>query len=211
MENLKSFHGHLKNLQSQVKKLTETGLALNGLFTEEETRLHTEDEVSTLKAVYDSIAERLERLKYKEASARYGHSQRNTILSLIELAVKVVVSKGNGLSVVEDYLFRESTNRKQPFGLVMICVGSKGLPDGVEVVSISQLARESNRPQPEIVDKLLRGGYLLFTEDAFSPLIDKLIGEVRGGMLHLPVSREKLAEIMALNKPQHRIKIIELE
>jgi hypothetical protein len=211
MESMKSFHDHLENLQSQAKKLTETGLVLNGLFAEEETRLHREDEVSTLKAVYDAIAERLQRLKYIEASASCGHSQGNAILSLIELAAKVVVSKNNRPSAIKDYLLRDPNNRKQPFGLVMICVGPKGLPDGVEIVSISPLARESNRLEPQIINKLQEDGYLLFSQEAFSALIDELIGDVREGRLSMPISRDKLAEIAGLNKPKPRIKVIKAE
>jgi len=211
MENLKSFHDHLDYLRSRVKKLTEKELTLNVLFTEEETRLHTEDEVSTLKVVHDAIAERLDRLKYIEASARCGHRQGKTIVSLIELAVELAVSKGKGPSVVEDYLFPEPTNRDPPFGLVMVRIGPKGLPDDVEVVSISQLARESHRPQPEMMNKLQDDGYILFTEEAFSLLIDRLIVDVREGKLRLPVSRNKLAEITGLDKPKPRIRIIESE
>jgi hypothetical protein len=52
MESMKLFHDHLENLQSQAKKLTESGLALNSIFDQEETRLKREDEASSLRAVY---------------------------------------------------------------------------------------------------------------------------------------------------------------
>jgi hypothetical protein len=70
MESLKSFHDHLENLQSQAKKLTETELALNALFAGEGTRLKREDEASSLRALYRTIVEQLERIKYSEV--RYG-------------------------------------------------------------------------------------------------------------------------------------------
>jgi hypothetical protein len=103
----------------------------------------------------------------------------------------------------------DTGGHKKPFGTVMVCVGSKGLPDNIGVISISQLARESNRPQPEIMNKLQDDGYLLFTEEAFSFLIDRLISDIRDGKLHLPLSREKLVEIMELNKQKLRVKITE--
>ena len=211
MESLKSFHDHLKDLQPQAKKLIETGLALNALFAGEETRLKREDEASSLRAAYRAIVEQLQRLKEVEASASRGHSQANLILSLGELALTAMVSKGKRLSAITDYLLHGPTDRQQPFGLVMVCIGARGLPDDAGVVSISQLARESNRPEPEIMNKLREDGYLLFSEKAFSLLIDRLIGNVREGRLRLPVSREKLSEITALNKPKLRAKIIEVE
>jgi len=59
--------------------------------------------------------------------------------------------------------------------------------------------------------KLQDDGYLLFSKEVFTVLIDKLVGDVREGRLHLPVSRDRLAEIAGLNKPKLRIKVIEAE
>ena len=120
-------------------------------------------------------------------------------------------SKSNRLSAMRDYLLREPTDRQQPFGLVMVCIGPKGLPDDVKGVSISQLARESNRLESQIINKLREDGYLLFSQEAFSALIDKLIGDVREGLLSLPISRDKLGEIAGLEKPKPRIKVVEVE
>ena len=211
MENLKPFHSQLKNLQSQAKKLIEAGLALNALFAGEETRLKREDEASSLRAVYRAIVEQLPRLKEIEASVSRGHSQANLILSVGELAVTAIVSKSKRLSAITDYLLHGPTDRQQSFGLVMVYIGPGGLPEDAGVVSISQLARESNRPQPEIMNKVQDDGYLLFSEEAFSLLIDRLIVDIREGKLHLPVSRDKLVEITGLNKQKLRTKIMEVE
>lgn len=211
MGNLKPFLSHLEDLQSKTKNLTETGLALNALFAGEETQLKWEDEASSLRAVYRTIVEQLERLKEIEASASRGHSQANLVLFPVGLVLTAMVSKGNRLSAITDYLLHGPTDRQQPFGLVMVCIGSKGLPDDAGVVSISQLARESNRPESEIMNKLRDGAYLLFSEEAFSLLIDRLIGDVREGKLHLPLSRDKLMEITELNKQKLRVKITEVE
>ena len=211
MENLKPFHNQLKNLQSQAKKLTESGLALNSIFDQEETRLKREDEASSLRAVYRAVVEQLQRLERTEASVERGHSQANLILSLGGLAVGAMGSKNKHLSAIADYLLHTPTDEQRPFGLVMVCIGPKGLPDDVRGVSISQLARESNRLDSQITNKLRKDGYLLFSQEAFSVLIDKLIGDVREGRLSLPISRDKLAEITGLNKPKPRIKVIEAE
>ena len=210
MGNLKPFLSHLEDLQSKMKNLTETGLALNALFTGEETRLKWEDEASSLRAVHRVIVERLQRLKEVEASARRGHTQANLVLFPIGLVLTAMASKGNRLSAIADYLLQAPAD-KQPFGLVIVCIGPRGLPDDVGVVCISQLARESNRPQPEIMNKLQDDSYLLFSKEAFTELIDRLIGDVREGKLHLPVTREKLSEITALNKPKFVARIVEVE
>jgi hypothetical protein len=211
MESLKSFQERLKNLESQGKKLIEARLALNTLFAGEEIRLKREDEASILRVVHRAIVEQLQQLKHAEVSASHGHNQANLVLFPVGLLVTAMVSKGNRLSAITDYLLRGSADRKQPFGLVMVCIGPNGLPDDVKVVSISKLARESNRTEPEIINKLQDDGHLLSSEEAFTLLIDGLIGNVREGKLHLPVSRDKLAEIVRLSKPKSRIKIVPVE
>jgi len=213
MGSVKSFHDHLENLQSQAKKLAETELALNALFAGEETRLKWEDEASSLRALYRTIVEQMGRIKYSESSACYGDTKANLAFSLTGLATRIIVAATtknerawnvvNNIFNTEDY--------KRPFGTVMVCVGPKGLPDDATVISISQLARESNRPEPEIMSKLQGDGYLLFSKEVFSLLIDGLIGAVREGKLHLPVSRDKLAEIAGLNRPKPTIRVIEPE
>ncbi len=210
MGDLKVFRNHLEDLQSKAKHLTETGLALNALFAREEARLNREDEASGLKAVYRAIVEQLQRSRETETTASRGHSQTKLMLSLGELAVTAIVSKGKRLSAITDYLLQMPLD-KEPFGLVMVCIGPRGLPDDVGVISVSQLARESNRSEPEIMSKLRDDGYLLFTEEAFSLLIDRLVVDVREGNLPFPVSRDKLVEITGLNKQKLSPKITRVE
>ncbi|MCD6390910.1 MAG: hypothetical protein J7L92_02790 [Dehalococcoidia bacterium] len=212
MENMKSFHDHLENLQSLAKKLTETELALNALFAEEEIRLECEDEASSLKALYRTIADQLDRTKYSESCACYGDTKANLDFSITGLAVKIIVAttKNQRAWNFVNNIF-DTEGHKKPFGKVMVRVGPKGLPDDATVISISQSARESNRSEPEIMNKLQEDGYLLFSQEAFSTLVDRLVGDVREGRLSLPISRDKLVEIAGLNKPKPRIKFIEAE
>jgi hypothetical protein len=206
---MKSFHDHLENSQAQAKKLTETELALNALFEGEETRLKREDEASSLKALYRTIVEQLDRMKYSESFAFYGDTKANLALSITGLAAKIIVAKTKNqeaLDVVNNIFNTEG--HKKPFGLVMVRIGPKGLPDDARAVSISQLARESNRLEHQITNKLQEDGHLLFSQEVFSLLIDRLVGDVREGKLHLPVSRDRLAEIAGLNKPKPRIKFV---
>jgi hypothetical protein len=212
MGSMKSFHDHLENSQSQAKKLAETELALNALFAGEETQLKWEDEASSLKALYHTIVEQLDRIKYSESSACYGDTKANLAFSVTGLAAKIIVAttKNQRARNVVTNIF-DTGGHKKTFGTVMVCVGPKGLPDDVKGVSISQLARESGRLESQIINKMREDGYLLFSQEAFSTLIDRLIGDVREGKLRLPISRDRLAKIAGLNKPKLRIKFIEEE
>jgi hypothetical protein len=211
MEGLKSFHNRLKDLQPQGKKLIETMVALNPLFVEEEIRQKREDEVSILMTLRGAIVEQLQELKHSETSASLGHSEANLALFPIRLALTAIFSRNNLPSAVTDYLLRGPDDRHRPFGTVMACVGPKGLPDDAKAVSISRSARDSNRLEPEIVKDLRENGYLLFSEEMFSYLIDRLTTDVRQGKLWLPISRDKLTEIAGLSGPNSRIKIVPIE
>jgi hypothetical protein len=155
--------------------------------------------------------EQVRELKHRETSASLGHSKANLALFPIRLALTAIFSKNNLPSAITDYLLREPDDRHRPFGTVMVCVGPKGLPDDAKAVSISRSARDSNRLEPEIVKGLRENGYLLFSEETFSYLIDRLTTDVRQGKLWLPISREKLVDIAGLDKPQSRIKIVPTE
>jgi len=211
MGSLKSFHDRLKNLQSQAQKLMDAALALNALFVEEETRLERDDEVSILMGVRRAIVEQSRQLKRIETSVSLGHSQASAVLFAAELAATAIVSQGNRASAIEDYLLRKATDKKEPFGLVMICIGPKGLPDDAKALSISQSARELNRTEAETVHRLRENGYLVLSEQVFASVIDTLVADIRQGRLCLPVSRDKLVEIAGWNRPKSSIKIVPIE
>jgi len=210
MATLKISHSYLENLRSEGKALIEGASALTELFDRKETRLKREDEASTLRAVYRNITGQLEGMKWSERCACYGHSRANLIFSLTGLAAKIIVAatkNQRAWNIVNDVF--DPAAYKKPFGTVMVCVGPEGLPDDVRAICISQLARESNRTQTEIMSKLQDGGYLLYSEETFSLMIDSLVGAIRGAKLDLPVSRDKLVQFAPLGKPRPSIKVIE--
>jgi len=108
-----------------------------------------------------------------------------------------MTSSNEQLSAFADYLLKSPTNKERPSGLVLVYIGPEGLPDDAGVVSISQLARESNREESQIINALQERGCLLFSEKTFSLLVDRLVDDVREGRLRLPISRDTLSEITA--------------
>ena len=211
MATLKISDSYLEDLRSEGKARIEGASGLNRLFHKEVASLKRADGASTLRAAYRTIVEQLQDLKRIEMSASLGHSQANLVLFPVGLALTAIFSKTNRQSAVMDYLRRGPEDRHRPFGTVMVRVGPGGLPQDAEAVSISKLARDSSRPEPEIVNRLQEDGYLVLSEEAFSSLTAKLVADVRQGKLRLPVSREKLAEIVGLNRPKSRIKIVPIE
>jgi hypothetical protein len=208
VESLKSFHDHLRGLRHQARKLTSAGHSLTALFTAEAIRLVREDEASRLRSSYRNVVEQLEQIKRDEDSARYADSRVNLRISMIRLSMaagRAAVAKNNRLSRISDSL-KTSVVKKLPFGNVMVCIGPKGVPGDAKAISISRLARESKRPEHEVVNELQKGGHLLLSKEAFSQLIDKLVDDIRKGRLHLPISVEKLSEIKTSGKSKPEAK-----
>jgi hypothetical protein len=198
MESLTSHIACLRNLQRQARELTSDSLSLADLFIEESSRLNRQDQASHLKALYSSIRKQLERAKSLEVAASSGHSKAKLITSLAELAVGIgirITSEDKRALAFSDDLLKNLGGKERPFGTVLVSVGPKGLPDDLQVVSISELARESNRGESAVISELRERGHFLLSEEAFSRLIDRLTTDVQEGRLLLPVPTEKLAEI----------------
>ncbi len=195
MEGLESFYAYLKSLSHQAGILAEAVVSLSESFEAEADRLTREDGVRRLKEIQATVVAELERARRLESTASYEHTKANLPFEVVGFFAKIIMAstteKPPALKLVSQ-VCDTSTAKKRPYGTVMVCVGPKGLPDDVRVVSISELARESNQPESEITQKLQKGGCLLFSQETFSRLIDKLVTDVREGRLHLPIPIETL-------------------
>jgi len=199
MEGIESFQVCLKDICDQAGILAEAAVSLSKSFVTEADRLTRQDGAQRLKVIHAAVIEKLEELRHLESAASYGYSKANLTLSVVGSIAKIIVSatteNQQARKFVNDVF--ADTDKKQPYGRVMVCVGPRGVPDGVQAVSISELARESNRSESEIISKLRGSEHLLFTEDVFSRLIDRLINDVQEGRLLLPILPDKLSEIQS--------------
>lgn len=190
---------NLDDLRNKVRALTSNAVSLANLFAEEADRLsrmHMESQLRTLRA---SIMQQLHMAKAAEDAARCSYIQTDTKISLDRLAlggiIKIALQDSKLLSAFGDQLLRNPAGKQRPFGMVLVCIGPTGVPDGVQIVSVSQLARESKREEAAVTNELEERGHLLFSEREFSLLIDKLVEDIQEGRLLLPVSAEKLPQI----------------
>ena len=83
-------------------------------------------------------------------------------------------------------------SRKVPFDTILIVIGKEGIPKDVKAISISRLARESNRSESEIKAGLKNKGYLLTTSEQFAELLDKMERAVLDGSVCLPLARSEV-------------------
>ncbi len=188
-------HIKLKSLQKKAAKLALAAESLTILFDQEETRLKRKAEVTRLKLLRSAILQRVEQGRGMEISASIGYKQGRLIAQSAGLLI-TTFSKNNKVQSVARSLLEESTGEKRSFGTILIRIDKKGLPDGVDVVYISRLGRESNQSETEVINRLKKDGSLLLSEEEFSRLIDKLIEGILKGCLALPVSIQTLSQIL---------------
>jgi len=185
----------LKSLQKKAIKLVSAAESLTVLFDQEETQLKRKAEATRLKLLRSAILQQAEQERSAEISASIGDKQRRLITQSTGLLISVI-SKNNKAQSAARSLREKSASEKCTFGTILICIDKKGLPDGVNMVCISRLGRESNHSETEVINRLKKDGSLLLKEEYFSRLIDKLIEGILKGCLALPVSILTLSQIL---------------
>lgn len=197
MANITVEDTNLKDLRQRASELASAVESLATLFEDESTRLGRKDEVARLDALRSAVLQQVERARGEEMAASYGHNKARAVTSFFRLGAGLITmtSENRTTRAISRQLLAWSSGREPHYGTVLIRIGPKGLPEDVEVLSISSLARESKRDEPEIMDRLLARGNLLFGEETFSHLVDRLAGEILKGGLSLPVSIERLSQL----------------
>jgi len=107
-------------------------------------------------------------------------------------ALMAAVSDNRIVRSLGKQMIQSDVPSDKPFGTVVVAIGHEGLPDDVEVVPLSRLARESDRSESDVGAEMQAGGSILMTHDDFCQLLGKLEKKVLDGILTLPVSLEQL-------------------
>jgi hypothetical protein len=197
MAYLTTQSAELEDLRRLASELIPAVDSIATLLEEEATRLRRRDQMARLNSLRSAVLEGVEHAKSEERIARSAHSQVSTITSSFRLGAGLVMmtSKNKTARAISRELLAGPGGGEPTFGTVLVCVGPKGIPEDVDVVSISRLGRESSLCESEVMDGLLRSGNLLLGIEAFSLLIGRLAAEIMRGMLCLPVPTGKLTQL----------------
>lgn len=197
MADIKVEDVNLQDLRRRASALASAVESLAFLFEEESTCLRRKDEVARLQVLRSTILQKVEQARMEELAASSGYNRARAVGSLFRLGAGLITmtSENRTMRAISRQLLAGPSSKEPPYGTVLVCIGPKGLLDDVEVVSISSLARESKRDESEIRDGLLAHGNLLFSDETFSHLIDRLNDEILKGTLGLPVSGGKLSQL----------------
>jgi len=191
MENMSSCRQQLEALRSQVKEQTDALSALETAFLQEAEYLRRYDQARLLRALHDRVTQGVRHVRRMEESASYSFNWAMTITGSAKLALWSLIaakrhSKEHPLTIGLEHA-KSDFSRTAPFGTVIVAVGPKGIPDDVEVISLSQSAREQRKAESEIVAAMEDRGYRLVAPESFLRRLDELREQVLKGSVSLPV------------------------
>jgi len=173
---------------------------LGNIFAQEAKHLVRYDQAARLRSLKTRVLSEVNNIQRMETAASYGFTKATLITGITKLAlgglVAAVAHSGNAFSLGAR-LAESDLTKTAPFGNVMVAVGRGGLPNDVEVISLSRLARESGRLEPDIEAALQTHGYLLMTPEVLSRVLTELERSVLDGSLSLPVTSDQLSSELA--------------
>ncbi len=200
MESITTCGQYVEALCRQAREQAAALEPLGDIFAKEAKRLVRYDQAVYLHSLRTRVLSEVNNIQRMEAAASYGFTKVTLITGMTKLALgglaAAVVRNRHALSVGA-YLAESDLTRTAPFGNVMVAVGHGGLPDDAEVISLSRLARESDRLESDIEAALQTHGYLLMTPEAFSRVLAELGRRVLDGSLSLPVTSDQLSSELA--------------
>lgn len=179
----------MEDLRKKATRLGSAASSLATLLEQEAARLKRMDEVDRLAKLRVAIARSAESARRYEDGARCTYSKVQAVRSTAGLVVRLIAKTDNGApGAISHALIDPPASGEPPFGTVLVRIGPGGVPEDVDIVSVSRLARESRQSQVSVFEQLQKSHNLLLTEQGFFGLMDRLADSILEGKLSLPIS-----------------------
>jgi len=193
---MKECHQLIELLLQQAREQRATLKPIGDAFAYEAQRLFRHDQVVCLRRLKARVMHEVSNTLEQETTASNAFTKTSLLMGAADFALGGLVAamfRSRRVFSVGAQLAQIELSKIKPFSTVLVAVGHGGLPNDVEVVSLSRLARESGRLESDIEAALQTSGYLLMTPQTFSNVLDELKCKVLNGSLSLPVAGEQLS------------------
>ena len=195
METMKGYCQLIESLLLQAKGQRSAIKILGEVFEREAERLSRYDQAMRLRGLKARVLYEAGNIREAEATASNASTKMGLGFSAARLALGAFmtnVPSNRDVRWIGKQLLNGDPSRAKPFGTVTVAIRNEGLPDGVAVIPLSRLARESDRSESEVKASLQAEGSFLITAEDFCHLLGKLEKKVLDGTLTLPVTLEQL-------------------
>ena len=190
--NDKWFKQIAHKLKVQIIALNE----LADIFENVSGRRRRHDQADYLCMLKVKIIEEVESVQRMETASHSGHSKAALIAGLSAFGLGSLLASMSGRKdpgIFGLKLAGSVLSEKSPFGTVLIAVGTEGIPEGLKVIPISSLARDSKTSESDIKVTLQNSGYLLMTPNMFTVVLDKVESKILNGSISLPLDMSMAA------------------
>jgi hypothetical protein len=196
MEDMSGCRQRIEALRSLVRAQIDVLPLLETAFIREAEYLYRYDQSRIVRALQDRITQQVAHMRRMEDSESYSFNKTMLITGFAEVLLWSLIAARlhtgeHPLSVGLEHA-RSDFSRTAPFGTVVVSVGPKGIPDDVQVVSLSQYAREQKKAETEIAAAMEDSGYRLIQAEKFLTTLDELREQVLKGSVGLPVLNSDL-------------------
>ncbi|NQT47985.1 MAG: hypothetical protein HQ578_03315 [Chloroflexi bacterium] len=193
-------------VEEEMAVISELAVVLEG--SAGDMRRH--DQAAVVYNLRDRVMSEVGAIRRIEAVAACGRAGTAIAVGLGSLAIGGLVSAVSGNSApkrIGAQVSRDILSKKVPFGSVEIAIGKQGIPEGVKVISVSRLARESGRSEPEVRATLRKDGYGVMVPEAFTRSLDTLERKILGGSVSLPAPIQELHRMGRSGTLQARLQV----
>ncbi len=196
MESMSDCSKRLEELRCRAMAQMDAAKVLQESLAEEADYLQRRDQAQCLDDLRTRVEREIADLRWMEGIASSASTKATLFTGLAGLAIGTIL--GAALHTEEHPLLvgaRLANNefkRTEPLGTIAVAVGDAGVPDDVQVVSLSKYAREQRLSESTVRSELEAQGYRLLTPEPFFAFLDELKDKVLKGALSLTVKPAQL-------------------
>ncbi|MCJ7743648.1 MAG: hypothetical protein MUO99_03710 [Dehalococcoidales bacterium] len=194
------FAGSTRRLRGQAIAAEELAEAFVGTAT----LLLRHDQAAHLRSLRARVVAEVEYAERREASAPSRFTESKLAWGLIRFSASgllgAVAGDKDPLATALNAA-KSTVDKSAPFGTVLVAVGKQGIPDDVEVISLSRSARRSGMSESEVRAILDSRGCFLTDPETFAAAVEEIEHRVLDGAVSLPLSREEFAKVALSKRP----------
>lgn len=204
MGMLIDYKGLSTRLLEEIQTLNSTLRDLNNLFDKSTTSIWQQDQIAAIKALKLRISEEIKREKSAEDDAEYSFNKASVFTGVAGFALGSLIGairKSKNPISLGAQLLKQELERQEPFRTLIIALEDGNGLEGVEVVAISRLARESKMIESKVCFALRAKGSILLTPQQFWQVLDNLEMKIMEGKVkpQMHLDKELIEQAKQLN------------
>lgn len=196
MENMNDCRQRLKELHRQARAQVDAAKVLQESLAEEADYLQRRDQAQCLDDLRTRVEREIADLRWMESAASASFTEWKLIGGVAKFAAGSLTALLRHTPVhplaAGAKLTTSELERSAPFGTVVVAIGPSSIPDNVQVIPLSQHARDRRSSEWNIRAAYEAQGYRLVTPDSFFKSLDKVKDNVLKGVSSIRAVKPRL-------------------